>query len=204
MFETERERAVEGIAALGHGLVEGLSNRLNEINNPLRQEAEEQRVKAAKLRQSYEELKPRAESRTRILATEIDAALSEGRDSDAEAKRKEAAELEASLQEILRQTDACQARVRELAEQQKANARDIFNDTYPAMPQAAHAVIESVVDLLDGLEDGLRRFVEVAGIQGTFPYLFLKQRHIDNLIPNTMNGGRELMVRVDRRFGDKR
>ena len=77
---TAFEYAEWALEELRDELAGKLSAELAALNEPLAQEAAQQDEKARTLRESYEQLKPRAEAQQRLFAGEIDKALAEGRD----------------------------------------------------------------------------------------------------------------------------
>lgn len=182
-FQEKADAASKAIEALGVALTDdGLFGRLDEINRPLQQEAEEHAARAKTLRESHQELQPRVESRVRVLSREIDAALSEGRDEDADEKRQESTGLKAKLKNILSEADACERRGQELAERQKQNYRAVFEETYPAIRENTVAVEIALVALLDKVWGDLQRFGQESGLMvGLSP--LVRPQHQADLTP---------------------
>jgi hypothetical protein len=168
------EKAINELAT---ALTDDLFARLAQVNGPLEQESREQTEKAATLRESHEKLQPIAEAKSRVLSGEIDKALLEGRTDDVQLKRREIEELKANLQGILTQADGCEARVRQLGEEQTRNWRIVFDQTYPEIRQASCAVVIAAIQFLDKLWAGLQRYSDQSGLALLHTY------HKDNLTP---------------------
>lgn len=149
--------------ALMHGK-DGLFKRLEGVNGPLEEEARQLANKAAALRQSHRDLQPRVEAQVRLLGAEIDRAIAEGRDSDAEAKQRESAELSQNLEKILGDAEACDQRAQELDAEQQRNYRRVFSETYPALREATSAAVVALIGLLDVAWNGLLQYQQQSGL----------------------------------------
>jgi hypothetical protein len=159
MFEEKLEAVKTAIEALGVALTDkGLFSTLSEVNGGLEAERVTQEDKGRRLRESYEKLQPITEAKQRVLARKADEDLSEGRSDDAQAKRAEIADLKANLDGILAQADEAEARVRELERQQKQNARELFERTFPEIRACTAALMIATVQLLEKVGSGLDRY----------------------------------------------
>ena len=118
---TALELAEWALEELSGELVDKLFGELNVLNEPKAQEAKEQAAKARTLRESHESLQHRVAAQQRVLAAEMDRAIAEGRDADAEARRQESVGLGQNLRDIQTQASACDRRVQELEAEQKRN-----------------------------------------------------------------------------------
>jgi hypothetical protein len=167
---------------LGNALVDTLSGELNALNEPLAEERAEQAAKAWTLRESHEQLKPRIEAQVRILAGEIDKALAEGRDADAEAKRQEGAELQSNLGNILSQAEACERRVQEREAEQQRNYRVVFESAYPKIRHGIISAEIALATLLDKVWDSILRFDAESGLPSHGQSL-VKTKHFIDLTP---------------------
>ncbi len=136
--------------------------------------------KALELRETARQFKSRVEARQRILSREVDEMLADGRDRDAEEKRRESAKLESDLADILKQAEACEMRAGEAAAEQGANFIRHFNENFPQLRAATVRTIIAAVGLLDGVEAALRAYQLRSGL----PRPFISEiNHLMDLTP---------------------
>ncbi|MGH9604293.1 MAG: hypothetical protein ACRD3N_01215 [Terracidiphilus sp.] len=164
---------------------------LYELNNPLQQQRNEQTAQARTLRESYAALLPTVEAKRRILSRQVDEELAEGRDG--EARKQESAELERNLAKIEEQAEACERRLRELAEEQQENYRAVLDETYPFISQSMIAVEVALLTVLDKVSADLQRFGRESGISGGRNGLpgLVWQKHIAGLTPTPLGTQQE-------------
>lgn len=157
---------VEGwLEGLGDVLSSTLSGRLKELNEPLEKEEQEAQEKAQALRESAALLKPRVEAQRRILERDADEALASGDDAIAQAKRAEAAELDASLAKILRDAEDCERRAQALAAEQGANARLVFQQGFPEICAGCIAAEVALIEMLDRVWQAAQVYGAQVGIR---------------------------------------
>jgi hypothetical protein len=145
---------------------EALSNRLEKIIEPLRQQVEEKISQAERLRQSHSELAPRIEAKCRTLSIEADALLGEGRTAEADATKAEIEQLKADLQDLLNRADAEEQHAWQIAHQQQEMARQVFDETFPELRLSLVEVQRAMCALLDHVWAGLLQYAEKNNLQG--------------------------------------
>ena len=161
----------ESIRQLGTQLIQDLFARLERATADYRRDSAQKAEEAVTLRASYDSLRPRTESRVRVLRIDLDRAVSEGRDQDAERLRREVLDLEANLQQILERATACEERSQQLQEQMRTLARPIFEVTFPLLRGAHVTIQQAISDGLDAAWEGMQRFNEQAGNPLSTPLL---------------------------------
>jgi DNA-binding FrmR family transcriptional regulator len=147
------------------------------------------------LESAHSQLKPRLESRHRLLAIEVDQCIVAG---DAEGAAVKLAQVEAEekrLHDLGNEIDRYRARRSAITEEKRGLGKQIFESAYPEFPRATFAMIEATIDLLEGLKKGLFDYVQATDIVGNFPYMLPKQYHLDNLLPSEMPGSDRLLFR---------
>jgi hypothetical protein len=163
------KNVTDDFASMQRALIEGLFERLTKSTGRLRSEVAVKMQESAALRSRYAESKPRVEARMRVLAYEIDKAISEGLDGEVGAMRAEIVEITKNLADLLVQADGCDRRVGELSKLQKERARKIFEAGFPEIRAALVEVQRGMCNLLDGVWDDLLRYQRESGLEGSAP-----------------------------------
>jgi hypothetical protein len=201
-IETVREAVRELQRVL---LDTSLTEAFQSVAVPLDAEAAALTAEIQALVNARDELKPRLEARRRLLAIEIDQCIAAGDDQGAVARRAQAEEEEKRLRDLGEKITHYGDRCAAIAVERMRAAKAIFEAAYPQFPLATFALIETTVDLLDGLRQGMFTYGEASGISGDFPNQLPKSYHVQNLVPTTLPGSdRVLSRRIDSWFGPAR
>lgn len=174
-----------------------LRGGLAALNGPLEKKHANQTAQARTLRESHQQLQERVAARKRVLAVEIDRALSEGRDDDAEAHRQEGAGLEQSLKDILAQAEACEARAGELAVEMSRNYRAVFERVYPEITQSVIAAEIALLKMLDAVKAGLIQYESKSRLS------LLTNQHFLDLTPRDYGPEKRYFESLRRWFGGR-
>jgi hypothetical protein len=185
-------------------LENSLMQAYREAAAPLDAEAAHLITQIQTLSKSRDELTPRLEARRRLLATEVDVCIAAGNDDEAAGKRAQVEEEEKRLSELGERIGRDAGRLQAIGAEKSRAAVQIFEAAYPEFRVASFAMIEGLLDLLDGLKKGLFDYTTATGISGD-PDRLPKSYHIQNLLPNELPGSdRQLSGRVDIWLGTRR
>ncbi len=177
---------------LAESLTGKLFDTVSGLNAPLSKERDAKETEARTLRTQHTELQPRVEAQQRILAGEVDRAVAEGRDDDAEAKRQESAELQNNLGNILAQAESAEQRVKELARKMGQNYIEVYKSHFPEIcSQCILAEMSLVFQLLNKVWSELLRYQGESGLlRGDPPIVFCPDSHKQLLTPDDRGVGR--------------
>ena len=203
LFEQPTRAATDALTELRRALTtESLFHRLEEATEPLRGESAEKAAQSETLKQSHKELEPRVKAKLRVLRGEIDSALASGLDAVADGKRRESEDLAASLENILAQAQACDARIRELDAEHRQKARELFEQTFPksappwswsSKPCAKRWMTRGRIFSTFGEETGNQNW----------PHLLVRETHRADLTAREEGPERALFNRLKHWFGGR-
>lgn len=203
LFEQPTRAATDALTELRRALTtESLFHRLEEATEPLRGESAEKAAQSETLKQSHKELEPRVKAKLRVLRGEIDSALASGLDAVADGKRRESEDLAASLENILAQAQACDARIRELDAEHRQKARELFEQTFPEIRTALVMVQQALCKTLDDAWTDIQHFGEETGNQN-WPHLLVRETHRADLTAREEGPERALFNRLKHWFGGR-
>lgn len=192
IIEGEVAKFQSAVSQLRKVLVEeGFFNEFKRRTVDLDKEYDDLDREIEALRQTYEELSPVVQAKAKVLGREGEEALAKGNRTAAEKKTKEVQTAEDQINSLLSKVDLKAERQEAIVGEKKTIAKKLFAEVYPLLPRTTHAVIEAMLDLLDGVWSGLEEYqrqtntgLSTAKIYGD---QLLKGFHKENLAPNQAN-----------------
>jgi hypothetical protein len=201
-LQAQAAAVAEEIADLHRVLIaEGLFQRLAEATAPLRTELQDARSKAATLRQDHESLRPRVEASARVLQHEVDKAVAQGLDAEADRLKAEAVRLQSGFEHTAQQAEQHEARRRELEAKIQHTTARVFEENYPSIRTALVTVEQALCGLLDGVWRDMLRYETESGLTG--PHEFVKGYHKSDLTPREKGPEAESFLALRRWFAGR-
>lgn len=170
---------------------------------PLDQEDRQLEGERRTLSESRANLEPVIQAKARVLGRQADELAAAGDVEGATGKRAEACAVQANYEGIQGKISQIDARRTAIGEEKRAIARQLWEERYANLPAATFAVIESAVDLLDGIETGMYTFQKLVGLEpesiGSRP--LIRRPHFEQLTPVPNGPSRFLAARVRKWLG---
>ncbi len=185
-----------------------LTERYRELTRPLDDEVSSLVAETEEIKNWQEQRQPQIEAKIELLKREALEALAAGDTEKNQEKNAEIRETQRIIQDQVDRLSFINARgIEAIPAEKKRIAARVFSQMYADTPKATFAVIEAVVDLLDGIWDGILEFQALTRTEGDLPSQqpLVRQFHRNALLPTDLpKGGRALSLRVDRWFASKR